>query len=64
MNPNTSASVPRRIAVEAAADSNERWTRWVATGAEHDRGMHRRTTFLVALIVVSLAIWGTLSLAL
>ena len=33
-------------------------------GAEHDREMQRRATFLVVLLAASLAVWGTLSVAL
>lgn len=54
---------PRRGAAVTTMDSNDRWGRWVAAGAEHERGMNRRATFLAVLVAVSLAVWATLSIA-
>ena len=53
---------PADVRPPLAPVADDRWSRWAATGAEHDRTMHRRTVLIAAIIGASLAVWGTMAL--
>ena len=54
-------SQPVDVRPEIVGANDDRWARWAATGAEHDRTMHRRTVVIAAIIGASLAIWGAMA---
>jgi hypothetical protein len=45
-----------------AGSSDERWTRWVARGVEHDRKIKARGTMAVFAVAGGLALWSTIAL--
>lgn len=53
---------PADVRSNIAPVADDRWSRWAAAGAEHDRTMHRRTVLIAAIIGASLVVWGTMAL--
>lgn len=58
--PTTPQPVEVRSTVPPIGD--DRWSRWAATGAEHDRNMHRRTVMIAGIVGASLAVWAVMAL--
>jgi hypothetical protein len=53
---------PLEVRTATAGSGDDRWSRWAATGEAHDRASHRRAVMFAAIVVASLAVWGTLAI--
>jgi len=43
--------------VDHALSVEERWARWLAKGAAHDRQLHERMRYVTALVAAGLLAW-------
>jgi hypothetical protein len=46
-----------------APSAEERWARWLAKGAAHDRRMHERMRYVTALVAAGLLAWLAFTIA-
>jgi hypothetical protein len=46
-----------------ARNAEERWARWVESGAEHERTIRRRATLAAIVIACGLVVWLTAAVA-
>jgi len=66
--PESSEAAATRVTVPATFDqgleaqTEQRWTRWVDKGLEHDRAIERRWMMFAAVVVLGFAAWLSLAL--